>query len=443
MTEPAVIASQLALERTWSAIEDGAPTVLVDSPPGAGKSTLVREIGRRASRNEQVPIVVQTNDQADDMVRGFLRDAEGGQPSIVVGRLHRAGYVPPADIASLPNVVFSSSINNLNTCQIVVAPAAKWAMIDLDNNWAFAIIDEAYQMRSDALLAVGSMMSRLLLVGDPGQLAPFTPADDTQFRGRPLSPIETAAATILTTHPETVRIPLPVSWRLPFHAAEVISNAFYRAPFISGTGPGVRRLEARIPTLRSTKSSMAVSAAMRTGWAYLELDNAIMPPNDQEAISVLADLVRALLSAQITIHDERGTRYLSPSDIAVGVTHRDQRDHVRVAVAKVLDEFGIDQNAVNVETANVLQGREFEVVLVWHPLSGRRDASTFHLDAGRLCVLLSRHRQACIVIARGGVRDQLRMHPSTDPIWLGESAMMTDGWNAHLAVLDHLDAHRI
>jgi hypothetical protein len=30
------------------------------------------------------------------------------------------------------------------------------------------------------------------------------------------------------------------------------------------------------------------------------------------------------------------------------------------------------------------------------------DASAFHLDSGRLCVLASRHRQACVFVGRAG-----------------------------------------
>ncbi|WP_333481891.1 AAA domain-containing protein [Nocardia farcinica] len=78
-------------------------------------------------------------------------------------------------------------------------------------------------------------------------------------------------------------------------------------------------------------------------------------------------------------------------------------------------------DVVAVNTANRLQGREFEVVIVVHPLSGHRDATAFHLEAGRLCVLTSRHRQACIVVAREGITDLLDSHPSTDPVHLGAS----------------------
>src|SRR5689334_24050512 len=70
---------------------------------------------------------------------------------------------------------------------------------------------------------------------DPGQLAPFTTADDTRFRGRPLSPVETAAATILTTQPATGRLALPIWWRLPSHAVGVACDAFYEIPFTADT----------------------------------------------------------------------------------------------------------------------------------------------------------------------------------------------------------------
>lgn len=431
-------ASYDAVEQTWKTIQSGARTTLVDSPPGAGKSTLVRSISSKLCREMQIPIVVQTNNQADDMVRGFIGTG------ITVGRLHGSQYIPPSDLLNNEDIITSKSICTLSDCQIIVAPAAKWGSIGVKHQWEFGIIDEAYQMRSDALLPIGGLMERLLLVGDPGQLDPFTTADQTLFRGMPLSPIETAAATILTTHPDTSRINLPVSWRLPHSAAEVISSAFYKTPFTSGTGASDRRMELSVPVLHPSITQSAIQKSSTEGWAFLELEDLLMPSNDSEMVNTIVQLLDDILSSKIILHDENGTRPLMPRDIAVGVTHNDQKDHLKKAVSDTLNpKWSLREGEISVDTANKLQGREFESVIVWHPLSGRRDASAFHLDAGRLCVLASRHRHSCVVVSRGGVADQLNAYPANEPVWLGEPEPTMDGWHAHLKMLDHLTKYKV
>jgi hypothetical protein len=76
---------------------------------------------------------------------------------------------------------------------------------------------------------------------------------------------------------------------------------------------------------------------------------------------------------------------------------------------------------VVVETANQLQGLEFEVVFVWHPLARLPEAEGVHLDPGPLCVLLTRHRQACVVVGRAGDHGLLedRVPPPRRPTWAG------------------------
>jgi hypothetical protein len=85
----------------------------------------------------------------------------------------------------------------------------------------------------------------------------------------------------------------------------------------------------------------------------------------------------------------------------------------------------------------------FDVVIVLHPLSGRRDATAFHLEAGRLCVLTTRHRHACVVVARAGIPELLDAHPSTEPVHLNVPVKFPDGWEANQALLSHLQHWKV
>lgn len=69
---------------------------------------------------------------------------------------------------------------------------------------------------------------------------------------------------------------------------------------------------------------------------------------------------------------------IAPEDIAIGVAHRDQAELIR-GMLRRSDIAGAER--IVVDNANRLRGREFEITVVWHPLSGRRDATEFHLEA--------------------------------------------------------------
>lgn len=437
----AAVLHDRVVDATWEALVGSARVTGVESPPGAGKSTLVRTMAMRwsADRRSQLPVLTQTNAQADDLCADLAADFAG--TGYTVGRLHGGAYVADHRLVAA-GVACSTDIAALATCDVVIAPAKKWAYVTT-GAWPAAVIDEVYQMRSDHLLAVAGRFSRLLVVGDPGQLKPFTTGDESLVRGRPLSPIETAADTLRLTHPDSEWLTLPVSWRLPPEAATVVSDAFYTTPFQAGVGAGIRRLHMP-PRTAGLLTNRALASAAGSGWAFVELPEAHLPRTDPEAVQVIAELVDACVDSELTVTDEfGGPRPLRLEDIAVGVAHRDQRGHVGAAVDRCLLARGIPSGSITVETANRLQGRQFELIIAWHPLSGRRDASTFHLEAGRLCVMLSRHRHACIVVGRAGIRSQLESHPGVEPIWIGEAPPAVDGWEANLALLDGLDAHRI
>ncbi|GAA5194013.1 AAA family ATPase [Rugosimonospora acidiphila] len=408
--------------------------VVVDSPPGAGKSTLVvRAAAELAGGGDPLIIVAQTNEQVDDLaVR--LADAV---PGLTIGRLSAQDYQPSARILDRAAVTVGAKATDLPGRRVLIGTAAKWATVT-DGSWRWAIVDEAYQMRSDMLLRIANRFDRALFVGDPGQLDPFSTVDIDRWTGLTWDPMQSAVAMLLRHNPLPVHR-LPVSWRLPHTASPVVSEAFYPfTGFTSGTGPGQRRLSLTTATSRRGPLDEAVELAAETGWALYELPARHAVRTDGQAATACAQLAVRMLERGAVAYSERSERGapVTADRIAIGAAHRDQVAAIRAALGPAGD-------GITVDTANRLQGREYDVTIVLHPLSGRRDATAFHLESGRLCVLTSRHRHACVVVARAGITELLDAHPSTEPVHLNVPAKFPDGWEANHAVMAHLRRHRV
>ncbi|MFC7387645.1 AAA family ATPase [Sphaerisporangium rhizosphaerae] len=402
--------------------------VVVDSPPGAGKSTLVvRAAGHLAATGDPLMIVAQTNEQVDDLI---VRLAEE-HPGLSVGRLSAADYAVPRRVEG--KAAIGTKLPDLGDPAVVVATADKWAWAG-GRTWPWAIVDEAYQMRSDKLLRVAGLFERALFVGDPGQLDPFSVVDGERWAGLSWDPLQSAVAVLLRHNPDLPVHRLPVSWRLPASAAPVVSEAFYPfTGFRAGTAPGERRLAYTADGMR-TAYDHALEEAARSGWALYELPSRHTVRTDAEAVQAVAVLATRLLQRAPVAFSERGERPVTPDRVAVGAAHRDQVAAIQAA--------GLPEG-VTVDTANRLQGREYDVTIILHPLSGRRDATAFHLESGRLCVLTSRHRHACVVVARAGIPELLDAHPSAETVQLNVPVKFPDGWEANQAVLAHLSKHRV
>ena len=404
--------------------------VVVDSPPGAGKSTLVvRAAGELAAAGSPLMIVAQTNEQVDDLIERLGTRF----PEVRVGRLSAVDYEASARVREHPACRVGAKLADIGSPAVTIGTAAKWATVT-EGTWAWAIVDEAYQMRSDALLRVAPRFERALFVGDPGQLDPFSTVDSDRWRGLAWDPMQSAVAVLLRNNPHLPVHRLPVSWRLPASAEGVVSRAFYPfTGFRSGAAAHERELRFTAPATVG-RTDAALDEAARSGWALLELPARHTIRTDAEAVAAVAALTRRLVERRALARSGGDARPVTPDRIAVGAAHRDQVAALRAALGDV---------PVDVDTANRLQGREYDVTVFLHPLSGRRDATAFHLEAGRLCVLASRHRQACVVVARAGIRDLLDEHPSTEPVHLNEPVRFPDGWAAHQTMLAHLEEHRV
>ena len=424
--------------------------VLIEAPPGAGKSSLVVSVTNALVSHDsrlRVPIVTQTNEQADDLVLAI----RSRHPDIVVARLHGSSSGPSNAMlgAADANLVLHHDLDSpdMGRGRVIVSTARKWEFIRSKQQrngnirkFDLALIDEAYQMRSDALLGIAGLFERLMCVGDPGQLDPFTTVDDALWKGLQHSPSRTAMGTLSAFHPDLVPHQLPTSWRLSPSAAGIVSTAFYPfASFDAGTQLAQRAL--LLGHSDGSNLDEALDLAAAHGWSYVELPENLTVRTDTEIASQIAGLARRILNRGAEVIDELDPngRELEATDIAIVAAHNDQVHAVRYA----LSQTGLDPDSIVVSTANKVQGREYAVVLVWHPLAGRRDATAFHLEAGRMCVMLSRHRQACIVVGRSGADRLLAEFPDADPVFLDEPEKFPDGWEANSLVLDHLSRYRV
>jgi hypothetical protein len=305
------------------------------------------------------------------------------------------------------------------------------------------LIDEAYQANAVHYYLVGDLAPRHLLMGDSGQLAPFTSAlEGDRWRGLREDPLLTAVEVVRRNHPATSVHRLPVTRRLDPRAIPIV-RAFYPGhAFDAAVRHGVRRLSLQAASGRKANAleDACLELASRSGWAHVELPEAAVVAADPQTVELIIRLVRRLFERCPTVTCENRARAskLRPGEVAIAVSHNDQKDILRSELCDA--GFG----DVHVDTANKLQGLTFEVVIAWHPLAGLTDVDAFHLDPGRLCVMLTRHRQACIILGRAADRELVEGIPPATPCYVGWDANPSlEGWYVHEAVFSALAAHRL
>lgn len=413
----------------------GVAALRLDSPPGAGKTGVVERLAGQALglMGERCAIATQTNQQAFDLMRRL------GQRyvSLRFWLLTKKRLPVPAVVRALPNVTVVDDVMALppGPC-VVVANAARWSWVSSAWTKAFdvLVVDEAFQLPDFRFLQIAGLARRVVLVGDPGQIDPIVRGQIERWAGDAAGPHIACPEALIARYPRLARERLPVSRRLPPDTVATIQPAFYPdLPFTALSAPGDRAL--RTASGGSSQIDRAIDLAV-AGATLIQVE---LPPlmtgeYDPEAADTIVRTVEQLLARGASIVDDGATRRLTPDMIGVACAHVSQANAVRERLATSLA-------AVSVDTGNRWQGLERPVMLVHHPLSGRGDASSFHLDAGRLCVMLSRHRVVCIVVTRGGVVDVLRRYSpeGNRPVGVERDAEY-EGWRAHLTLQDGLRA---
>jgi hypothetical protein len=237
-------------------------------------------------------------------------------------------------------------------------------------------------------------------------------------------------------HPGVLQLALPVSRRLNEDTVSLIQPAFYPdMPFRAmSRDRSVAFHVAGIMPFDAALDGVAAGASI----VMVELPPQITGEADSELAQELVASIFRVLRRRAWMSDDGRVRDVTPADIGVVCAHVSQVNAVR-------ERLGPDLSDVFVETANRFQGIERPFMFVHHPLSGRADATAFHLDAGRLCVMLSRHRIGCWIFGRQGITEQLtRFAPAGDRALGIDEDLEYRGWRAHLTLLAALSkANRV
>ena len=412
---------------------------------GAGKSQLVVEAAGIAAsgssgqsdlpgvlppvRPWRVLVVTPTNAQCFALVRRIAQ----AWPDLTVAFVPAQSVVLPEE-AQLPNVMPDASPDDSQVASVVVATFDKVAYAGGQlGTFDGLIADEAYQADSERYLHVSGLAKHHLLVGDPGQLDPFSTIDATEWRGIPGDPLQTAVGVLRENHPSTPVFTLPLSRRLSPAGTDLARPFYPGIGFEAATLADERNLHLA-PTVGASTLDDALDLGADRGSAYLVLPQAPALVDDPETAQFVVSVAERLVDRAPRAQCERyGVRDVPTEDIAIVVSHNTQKDLVR----NLADERGLRN--LRVDTANRLQGLEFDVVVAWHPLSALPEADEFHLDVGRLCVMLTRHRQACYVVGRADDASVLDRIPPSGASYVGiDEEVALDGWAAHRAILTRL-----
>jgi hypothetical protein len=343
-----------ALLRAWGG-RSGEVTA-VDSPPGAGKTTLAVTVAAHLVVRARARVVVATPTRAQAVGVCWRLASQ-----IPASQVHcRISQIPAAD---LPRGVKDGSLLPDKDGWVQVRTLASLGASPTDAD--LLIVDEAYQATFDDVISAADGADRLLLVGDPGQIGPvitFATGDWDRLAHRPHRRAPEGFSGAERHH-------LPSSRRLGPASVEVVAP-FYRFGF--GSDAPDRHVEVAGRRLGEIETLGVPGAAA---------------PESVECCGPVAERAWQLATGA-TLVDGAGSgdgrRPIRPGELAVVVARNAQ---VSVVTA-LLAERGVE--AV-IGTADRLQGGEWPVVVALDPVAGAESLSEHTSSTGRLCVMLSRH----------------------------------------------------
>jgi hypothetical protein len=352
--------AEKVLAEAWS----GSAMTLVLSPPGAGKTHLSTIVCSHLATRAKLTVAVACTTNAQALA--FAARQGSMTNACPVTLLSKANASRPAALPK--DVEYCNKPKDLSEGpQIVIATAAKWEYIDPTMFTAdVLLVDEAYQLAYRGLLGIAPIARQFILVGDPGQIGPVITADVSRWQNQRIAPMLPAPEALLRAYGDAVSVfQLPSTRRLGPVSAQLVQPFYENMTFCSD------RPE-RFVSLDGERIDEVLPVEV----------GGIQSEVDPRLVDAIAARVHELLAGTVT--DDNGEeRPMEVGDVAVVCAHVSQVAAVQSALS------GYD---IAVDTADRVQGLEWEAVVVWDPLAGQPALGEFQATPGRLCVMLSRHR---------------------------------------------------
>ncbi|WP_460702930.1 AAA family ATPase [Myceligenerans halotolerans] len=358
--DPAALVPGSPLARVLFEVWSGRPIVVVDSPPGAGKTTLVTDVVAQLSRRADMNVVVATPTRRAAI---DLAERLGSVLGVTPDGTARVVFGP----ALKPYEEVSERVATAHTGQKVVVRTLASTLMSAPQ-CDLLVVDEAYQSVFADVALAGERSAQVLLVGDPGQIGPVEQSDTSVWSGRRLAP-HLRTPEVFGQADDAFDIRLPSTYRIGPDAARAIAP-LYDFPFDSRRPDRWTERHGRhLPEITATQ----VPAAGSDG----EFDLAVLGRLAHLATGYIGDTRHETVpDGPVAAHT------IGEDDIAVVVARSGQEAAVRALLKR---------SGITVGTADRLQGGQWPVVVALDPLVGAADADDFRTGPGRLCVMASRH----------------------------------------------------
>lgn len=361
---PAPLVPRSATAQALLAAWRGDPVVVVDSPPGGGKTeaavTIAAHLAVRAGlvvyaafpkrlqaltfayrATKQVPpgqVVLQMSDLKDkDIPKGVTRIPPD-----------KGGYIVVRTIASL------AMSDTWVTSRSSGKPVPDYSRA--------LIVDESYQVTLSDLTSAAEGFGQLIVLGDPGQIGPVITHDISLWGKNAYGP-HVPAPSVLHRRDGVAVYHIDGTWRLGPETVKILAPC-YDFSFQSRRPP----------------RSVTVD-----GTALGEIERLVLPSNDERsAMKLVAERAAALVGAEL--HEGGKTRTATERDVVIVVSRNAQA----AAISAHLSDLGVPD--VEVATADRMQGGEWPLVVSLDPCYGALPGDDHATSAGRACVMMSRHK---------------------------------------------------